>query len=364
MKKLVDVGSYKVKSGSGEARRVSISFYGKSYKHWLLKREKNRGKYVDGTPDANSIDLEAILDEFHLKGFEFGNWLPQQERHTDVVSTVTSLNQLAALFGSKNLGIDGNVGVAFGARGSRGAAAHYEPALNMINLTRMNGAGCLAHEYGHALDFNFGSFVDQNPTYAALSGGRATTSPLLDNVGTELRALMNQICDSVRNTERYRSMSPKRGWNTSYYYRRTEIFARFFEQYVCYILRKQGTSNRLLTQSWEYYTSPLHLQYMSEEDFLKLKPTGDKLVRLMGQLMNNHKGVTLHATPYPKEAIIKAPVKIAKKEEKKPELKKAAHKSSTAKPAKKKASKKPATKKPAVKKPVTKKAPVQTRLDF
>lgn len=373
MKKLTDTGSYTYKNGiTGDSRRVSISFYGKSYRHWQHQQEKNKGKYVNGTPDADNIDLEAILEEFHLKGFEFGNWLTQQERHTDVVSTITSLNQLAAIFGSKNLGIDGNVGVAFGARGSRGAKAHYEPYLNMINLTRYKGAGSLSHEYGHALDFNFGSFVDQHGTYAALSGGRATTSPLPDNVGTELRALVNQICDSIRNTERYRSMkNPTSVYckMTGYFYRRTEIFARFFEQYVCYILKQQSISNRLLTKSWQYYTHPDNLEYMTEADFLKLKPTGDKLVRLMGQLMNNRKGVTLHATPYPTEAIIKAPVKVIKKEEKKQELKKAAQKNSTKSTTKKKATKKTATKKPAVKKqaakkPATKKAPVQTRLNF
>ena len=31
--------------------------------------------------------------------------------------------------------------------------AHYEPARNVINLTRLKGAGSLAHEWGHALDY-------------------------------------------------------------------------------------------------------------------------------------------------------------------------------------------------------------------
>lgn len=49
-----------------------------------------------------------------------------------------------------------NLAIAFGARGSGGALAHYEPARNVINLTKMKGAGCLAHEWGHALDNKIG----------------------------------------------------------------------------------------------------------------------------------------------------------------------------------------------------------------
>ena len=30
--------------------------------------------------------------------------------------------------------------------------AHYEPLLEVINLTKLRGAGCLAHEWAHALD--------------------------------------------------------------------------------------------------------------------------------------------------------------------------------------------------------------------
>ena len=42
--------------------------------------------------------------------------------------------------------------LAFGSRGKGRALAHYEPGRHVINLTKMSGAGCLAHEWGHALD--------------------------------------------------------------------------------------------------------------------------------------------------------------------------------------------------------------------
>lgn len=50
-----------------------------------------------------------------------------------------------------------SLAIAFGARGSGTALAHFEPARNVINLTKLKGAGSLAHEWGHALDFFLGT---------------------------------------------------------------------------------------------------------------------------------------------------------------------------------------------------------------
>lgn len=46
--------------------------------------------------------------------------------------------------------------IAFGARGKGKALAHYEPARVVINLTKMKGAGSLAHEWAHAFDDTLG----------------------------------------------------------------------------------------------------------------------------------------------------------------------------------------------------------------
>jgi hypothetical protein len=46
--------------------------------------------------------------------------------------------------------------MAFGARGGGKAAAHYETARAVINLTKTSGAGSAAHEWAHALDDYFG----------------------------------------------------------------------------------------------------------------------------------------------------------------------------------------------------------------
>src|SRR3546814_18278383 len=51
-----------------------------------------------------------------------------------------------------SMSLDGSLAVAFGSRGSGKAAAHYEPGRRVVNVTRMSGAGSLAHEFAHALD--------------------------------------------------------------------------------------------------------------------------------------------------------------------------------------------------------------------
>ena len=48
--------------------------------------------------------------------------------------------------------IDGTLAIAFGARGSGNAVAHYEPLRKVINLTKLRGAGSLAHEWWHSFD--------------------------------------------------------------------------------------------------------------------------------------------------------------------------------------------------------------------
>lgn len=67
----------------------------------------------------------------------------------------------------KIMSLNGTLSIAFGARGRGGkAAAHYEPDRKVINLTKFNGAGSLAHEWGHALDDYMRSLFSETPGMA------------------------------------------------------------------------------------------------------------------------------------------------------------------------------------------------------
>ena len=313
MRKISDAGTY-----SHNGKNVPIAFHGKSDQH-NATRKVREGRYVDTNQGSGMEDLYAIMAKYNIKGFEFGNWVTQEERAEYVSSLTPTLEDLFSVLGSRNIGINRNVGVAFGARGSRGALAHYEPVLNMINLTRYKGAGSLAHEYGHALDYNLGSFLDQHKDYPALSGGRSVAASLPENTGGQLRAYVNQIVDSIRNGKNFAKMelankeAAAQGQDpvySAYWFRRTEIFARFFEQYVCYCLAERQISSRLLVKRWSYYMSfPV---YVDKDDFMKVKPVADKLMKEFAKFLNSAKGQRVRATAYPKPVIVK-PKPVIKK---------------------------------------------------
>lgn len=108
--------------------------------------------------ERRTVDAEGddFMQAFGLRGVEFGNWNNQAERQEVMNEAFDGLMDLAEALNlpPKALGLNGDLALAFGARGQglSGARAHYEPARVVMNLTKMNGAGALAHEWFHALD--------------------------------------------------------------------------------------------------------------------------------------------------------------------------------------------------------------------
>ena len=97
---------------------------------------------------------QDYLDAFAFRGGEFGNWMTQNDRRASLNMGFDALKDLAAVLkiSEKDISYQGTLSIAFGARGSGNAAAHYEPLRKVINLTKMHGAGSLAHEWWHGLD--------------------------------------------------------------------------------------------------------------------------------------------------------------------------------------------------------------------
>lgn len=104
------------------------------------------------------IAPDRFIECFGYRSVQFGKSVTQKERQTVLNLGFEALHDLAWLLGipAAKLGLfttmDSGLGLAFGARGSGKAAAHYEPGLRVMNLTRLRGAGFAAHEFGHALD--------------------------------------------------------------------------------------------------------------------------------------------------------------------------------------------------------------------
>lgn len=137
---------------------------------WAQEHAKGRGKngkqrfvppqleHITRTgPDyrnGQKIVGQHYLDTFGFRGGEFGNWLNQNDQQASLNMGFEALKDLAAALhiSDKDIAYQGTLAIAFGARGSGNAAAHYEPLRKVINLTKMHGAGSLAHEWWHGLD--------------------------------------------------------------------------------------------------------------------------------------------------------------------------------------------------------------------
>lgn len=194
-----------------------ISVGGNSWRYWIGRTVKT--KYSDKADYTKNLNLTEILEKYKLAGFEFGNWLSNNERYDHVLAAQRALKMLAWVMGAENLGFDYHVGIAFGARGKGKALAHYEPGFNIINLTKMKGSASLAHEYGHALDFNFGTYIDQSKDFLCLTKGTGLG---------EFRYYARQCVDQIKKTDSYKNRCPE----GEYWHRPEEIFARGFEQFV------------------------------------------------------------------------------------------------------------------------------------
>lgn len=107
-----------------------------------------------------NVSGQDYLDAFGFKGGEFGNWMNQEDRRVSMNMGYEALKDLAAVLkiSEKDISYQGTLSIAFGSRGRGNAAAHYEPLRKVINLTKMHGAGSLAHEWWHGLDDYLGTY--------------------------------------------------------------------------------------------------------------------------------------------------------------------------------------------------------------
>ncbi|WP_083698586.1 LPD1 domain-containing protein [Alkanindiges hydrocarboniclasticus] len=101
-----------------------------------------------------SIDPNHFMEVFRFRGVEFGNWVTQAERQGFLDATYDALMDLTELCGlpPSFASLGGRLGIAFGSRGSKTHAAHFERARWLMHLSKSQGVGALAHEFGHALD--------------------------------------------------------------------------------------------------------------------------------------------------------------------------------------------------------------------
>ncbi|MFV0395192.1 MAG: LPD1 domain-containing protein, partial [Coprobacillaceae bacterium] len=128
-------------------------------KRFIPKQLEGIERTGDDYRKNTAITGDDYLKVFQFKGGEFGNWLNETDRQESLNFAFDALIDLAKALDidDKSLSLNKSLSIAFGARGHGSALAHYEPLRNVINLTKMNGAGSLAHEWAHALDDYLGN---------------------------------------------------------------------------------------------------------------------------------------------------------------------------------------------------------------
>ena len=110
---------------------------------------------------GRNVTEEDIQKTFAFRAGEFGNWMSQDDRRQTLNWAFDALWDLADVLGVKPeaISLNGTLAIAFGSRGVGKAAAHYEVGRKVINLTKPSGAGCLAHEWWHAIDHHMGTLA-------------------------------------------------------------------------------------------------------------------------------------------------------------------------------------------------------------
>ena len=126
-----------------------------------VRNKENRPRTGEDYRNGKDVTTEQFATTFGFRGVQFGEWVKQGGKDNDrqgaLNAAYDALMDLANIVGvpPQALSLEGTLGLSFGARGHGKAAAHFEPSMLVINLTKTQGAGTLAHEWFHALDNYF-----------------------------------------------------------------------------------------------------------------------------------------------------------------------------------------------------------------
>lgn len=108
-------------------------------------------------------DEKTVIEKLHFKSLTLGNYVKDNEAQEHIRHFVAAIVDLCEVL-DINLSINENLAIAFGAFGRGGKAmATYYPTRQLINLTKRNGDGSVAHEWGHFFDHYLNGFALTKP---------------------------------------------------------------------------------------------------------------------------------------------------------------------------------------------------------
>ena len=218
--------------------------------------------------NGKDVTAEEFANKFGFRGVQFGNWANQADRQAALNNAYDSFMDMSKIIGvsPKAMSLNGELGVAFGSRGSGAASAHYEPGEVVINLTKTRGAGSLAHEWWHALDNYFSRAANVKLGYV--------TSDKRLPMREEMRKAFNDLVDDVEKSD-YHTRSMDKG--SSYWGTREEETARLFAEWIADEMAKRGELNNFLAGRYDAEDSYARMGYVFYKAIQKLKPEGEMM---------------------------------------------------------------------------------------
>lgn len=221
------------------------------------RRDTNEPRVGEDMRNGEDATPQMFADAFGFRGVEFGNWVEQGKRQKDLNDAYDALMDMAAILDvpPRALSLNGELGLAFGARGTGGkgaAVAHYERDFVAINLTKKEGAGSLGHEWWHALD-NYFSRMRSKPGDMMTEGLDVSLAARGSNfiantaVRREMVQAFGEVVRAIKNTAlkaRSAKLDAKR--TKEYWTTGPEMSARAFESYLISKLQDQNASNDYL----------------------------------------------------------------------------------------------------------------------
>lgn len=254
------------------------------------RRDENAPRVGSDHRGGADVTPEAFMEAFGFRGVEFGNYVEGPRRQQDLNDAYDALHDLAGIVDipTKALSLNGSLALAFGARGKGGknaAAAHYEPGKVVINLTKSQGRGSLAHEWFHAIDNYFAKAREEQ------RGGYITDSTAaperVPGVRPEVMRAFGAVRRAINETDlKTRSQNLDKLRSKPYWGTGIEMHARAFESYVIAKLQDQGGANDYLANVvngtlWSMLAEASGLgdsyPYLKPREMEKVRPAFDAL---------------------------------------------------------------------------------------
>jgi hypothetical protein len=151
--------------------------------------KRTGGLLIDDT------DEKTVIEKLHFKSLTLGNYVKDDEAQEHIRHFVAAIVDLCEVL-DVNLAVNENLAIAFGAFGRGGKAmATYYPTRQLINLTKRNGDGSVAHEWGHFFDHFLNGFALTKPALRS----EQYLDLIMDKFGSRRKYLTNSRSSMSRD---------------------------------------------------------------------------------------------------------------------------------------------------------------------